>query len=349
MTIMMRTFVMRRIGEVGFLDKPQPEDPAPNGAIVKTTCALICTSDTHTVDGAIGERTNLTLGHEAVGVVAKLDREVKRVREGDRVAVNAVTPCFRCESCLRGFTSQCEQMLGGWKFANVRDGVFAPYFFVNDAEACDSQCSHRRALGLDDRLVAGDVDWFAPRGGDEPMVFDAHVEASEQHAACRHLVDDGIEPRDEQKLVVGRIAAKRYSEPRHHRIHVGHPLRASPRVRESRRQRHARNAPTYGYDCSKNRTASSAQPVRVPIASELIVLGPKRRPRPARRSVRVLHGTRSAVRGHGRMSRVRSLRSSLVDDVARAGPYLAVTYMDWRSRRCIAMNSHACRVASPTG
>jgi threonine dehydrogenase-like Zn-dependent dehydrogenase len=135
MTTMMRTFVMRRIGEVGFLDKPQPEDPGPNGAIVKTTCALICTSDTHTVDGAIGERTNLTLGHEAVGVVAKLGREVKGVREGDRVAVNAVTPCFRCENCLRGFTSQCQQMLGGWKFANVRDGVFAPYFFVNDAEA----------------------------------------------------------------------------------------------------------------------------------------------------------------------------------------------------------------------
>lgn len=88
-----------------------------------------------TVDGAIGERTNLTLGHEAVGVVAKLGREVKGVREGDRVAVNAVTPCFRCENCLRGFTSQCQQMLGGWKFANVRDGVFAPYFFVNDAEA----------------------------------------------------------------------------------------------------------------------------------------------------------------------------------------------------------------------
>ena len=126
---------MRRIGEVGFLDKPQPEDPGPNGAIVKTTCALICTSDTHTVDGAIGERTNLTLGHEAVGVVAKLGREVKGVREGDRVAVNAVTPCFRCENCLRGFASQCQQMLGGWRFANVRDGVFAPYFFVNDAEA----------------------------------------------------------------------------------------------------------------------------------------------------------------------------------------------------------------------
>lgn len=131
----MKTFVMHRIGEVGFLDKPIPEDPGPNGAIVKTTRALVCTSDTHTVGGAIGDRMNLTLGHEAVGVVAKLGAAVRGVKEGDRVAVNAITPCFHCENCLRGFTSQCEQMLGGWKFANVRDGVFAPYFFVNDAEA----------------------------------------------------------------------------------------------------------------------------------------------------------------------------------------------------------------------
>lgn len=131
----MKAFVMRGVGEVGFTEKPEPEEPGPNDAIVKTTHALVCTSDTHTVGGAIGERTNLTLGHEAIGVVAKLGRAVKGVKEGDRVAVNAITPCFRCENCLRGFTSQCQQMLGGWKFANVRDGVFASYFLVNDAEA----------------------------------------------------------------------------------------------------------------------------------------------------------------------------------------------------------------------
>lgn len=135
MARMMKAFVMKRIGEVGVVEKPVPDDPGPNDAIVKTTYALVCTSDTHTVAGAIGERTNLTLGHEAVGVVAKLGNSVKSVKEGDRVAVNAITPCYKCENCLRGFTSQCQQLLGGWKFANVRDGVFANYFFVNDAEA----------------------------------------------------------------------------------------------------------------------------------------------------------------------------------------------------------------------
>jgi threonine dehydrogenase-like Zn-dependent dehydrogenase len=130
----MMAFVMKRVGEVGVAEKPVP-DPGPNDAVVKTTTAMICTSDTHTVAGAIGERAGLTLGHEAVGVVAKLGSAVKGFREGDRVAVNAITPCFHCENCQRGYPSQCGELLGGWKFANVKDGSLAEYFHVNDAMA----------------------------------------------------------------------------------------------------------------------------------------------------------------------------------------------------------------------
>ena len=68
----MRAFVMKEIGAVGRMDKPVPT-PRPNDAVVKTTAALICTSDSHTVSGGIGPRTDLTLGHEAVGVVAPDD------------------------------------------------------------------------------------------------------------------------------------------------------------------------------------------------------------------------------------------------------------------------------------
>jgi threonine dehydrogenase-like Zn-dependent dehydrogenase len=61
-------------------------------AIVRTTRALICTSDSHTVHGAIGPRTNLTLGHEAVGVVYSVGSEVTDFKPGDRVVVGAITP-----------------------------------------------------------------------------------------------------------------------------------------------------------------------------------------------------------------------------------------------------------------
>ena len=130
----MTAFVMKGIGEVGLVEKPVPE-PGFNDAIIKTTTALVCTSDTHTVGGAIGERSNLTLGHEAVGVIHALGAAVEGFEVGQRIAVNAITPCYQCHNCQRGYTSQCTQMLGGWKFANVRDGSFAEYFLVNDAKA----------------------------------------------------------------------------------------------------------------------------------------------------------------------------------------------------------------------
>lgn len=137
MASMMKAFVMHRIGEVGMMDKPIPS-AGPNDAIVRTTAALICTSDTHTVAGAIGPRTDLTLGHEAVGVIHELGPAVSAAglfRVGQRVAVNAITPCYSCENCQRGFPSQCGGMLGGWKFANVKDGSMAEFFHVNNALA----------------------------------------------------------------------------------------------------------------------------------------------------------------------------------------------------------------------
>ena len=80
----MKTFVMQAIDRVGFMDKSIPK-PGPADAIIKTTMALICTSDSHTVHGAIGPRENLTLGHEAVGIVHEVGPEVRKLKPGDRV------------------------------------------------------------------------------------------------------------------------------------------------------------------------------------------------------------------------------------------------------------------------
>ena len=118
----MRAFVMKSLGAVGYADKPIPE-AGPNDAIIKTTRALICTSDAHTVHGAIGPRENLTLGHEAVGVVHAVGSEVKLFRPGDRVVVGAITPDWGSAASQAGHSSQSGQPLGGWKFSNSKDGV----------------------------------------------------------------------------------------------------------------------------------------------------------------------------------------------------------------------------------
>lgn len=130
----MKAFVMFGIGGVGFVEKPIPR-PGPNDAIIKTTAALVCTSDCHVVAGTIGEIPGLTMGHEAVGVVHEIGEAVQTVKRGQRVAVNATTPCYSCHACQRGYTSQCNGLLGGWKMSHTKDGVFAEYFHVNSADA----------------------------------------------------------------------------------------------------------------------------------------------------------------------------------------------------------------------
>lgn len=125
---------MKGLDQVGFMDKPVPI-PGPGDAIIKTTKALICTSDSHTVHGAIGPRESLTLGHEAVGVVHQVGTAVKLFKPGDRVVVGAITPDWGDPAAQAGHSSQSGGALAGWKFANVKDGVFAEYFHVNEADA----------------------------------------------------------------------------------------------------------------------------------------------------------------------------------------------------------------------
>lgn len=129
----MDAFVMEEIGETGTTEKDRPE-PGPRDAIVQPTVGLSCTSDCHTVHGAVGERENLTLGHEAVGVVDEVGDAVTDFEAGDRVAVGAIAPEWHSRAAQDGHPSQSTQALGGWKFANVKDGTFAEYTHVNDAD-----------------------------------------------------------------------------------------------------------------------------------------------------------------------------------------------------------------------
>lgn len=130
----MRAFVIKKVGETGVVDKPIPT-PGPEEAIVRTTAALICTSDVHTVKGALPVPDGRTLGHESVGVIHELGSAVTGYTVGQRVAVNAVTPCYRCAACQRGFTSQCGGALGGYKYTMQMDGNMAEYFVVPAAQA----------------------------------------------------------------------------------------------------------------------------------------------------------------------------------------------------------------------
>ena len=131
----MKGFAMLGIGKTGWIEKDVPAC-GPLDAIVKPLAVSPCTSDIHTVwEGAIGERTDMILGHEAVGEVVEVGNLVKTLKPGDRVIVPAITPDWGSLEAQAGYSMHSGGMLAGWKFSNFKDGVFAEYFHVNEADA----------------------------------------------------------------------------------------------------------------------------------------------------------------------------------------------------------------------
>ena len=76
----------------------------------------------------------MILGHEAVGEVVEVGSLVRDFKVGDKVLVSAITPDWNFRQAQEGFAMHSGGMLSGWKFSNFKDGVFAEYFHVNDAD-----------------------------------------------------------------------------------------------------------------------------------------------------------------------------------------------------------------------
>lgn len=131
----MKGFAMLGIGKVGWIEKEKPAC-GPLDAIVRPIALAPCTSDVHTVwAGAIGDRHDMILGHEAVGEVVEMGELVKDFKPGDKVIVPAITPDWGSIESQAGFPQHSGGMLAGWKFSNFKDGVFGEYFHVNEADA----------------------------------------------------------------------------------------------------------------------------------------------------------------------------------------------------------------------
>ncbi len=130
----MKGYAMLGIGKTGWIEKPRPICGELD-AIVRPIAIAPCTSDIHTVwAGALGERTDMILGHESIGIVDEVGSAVRDFSPGDKVIVPAITPDWNSVEAQGGFSMHSNGMLSGWKFSNFKDGVFAEFYHVNDAD-----------------------------------------------------------------------------------------------------------------------------------------------------------------------------------------------------------------------
>lgn len=141
-------------------DKPKPKITDPGDAVVRVTLSSICTSDLHILHGCVPRAVpGITVGHEMVGVVETVGRDVKNVKQGDRVAVNVETFCGECFFCKHGWVNNCEDADGGWALGCRIDGGQTEYvrvpFADNGLTPIPDGVSDEQALFVGDILATG--------------------------------------------------------------------------------------------------------------------------------------------------------------------------------------------------
>ncbi len=120
--------------EVRVGDIKEPSLMKDTDAIVRVTLAGICGADLDfTQNGPeMGIEQGMRLGHEFVGVVEAVGKDVHAVKVGDRVVASAMFVDGECHYCKRELTSACEH-----------GGLFGSPFFVehggNDIQGGQSE------------------------------------------------------------------------------------------------------------------------------------------------------------------------------------------------------------------
>jgi threonine dehydrogenase-like Zn-dependent dehydrogenase len=89
---------------------PDPTIEDPRDVVIKITSTAICGSDLHLYDGYMPtmEKGDI-VGHEPMGEVVEVGKNVKNLKKGDRVVVPFTISCGECFFCEREMYSLCDK------------------------------------------------------------------------------------------------------------------------------------------------------------------------------------------------------------------------------------------------
>ena len=112
-------------GFVEVRDVQKPVIKRDGDVLIKVKAAGICGTDLHIYDDEFTYYPPVTMGHEFVGVVEEIGKNVSNVKIGDRVVSEPhAEACMVCDLCRRGYWQICpEKRSPGWG----QNGAFTDY------------------------------------------------------------------------------------------------------------------------------------------------------------------------------------------------------------------------------
>jgi L-idonate 5-dehydrogenase len=153
MNKLMLAAVLHGIKDLRVEERPRPE-LSPGHVLLRVRRAGICGSDVHYFEeGRVGifeMSAPFILGHEIMGEVADVAKDVPQPAIGQRVVVNPAWQCGQCDYCRSGRGNLCRRvrMLGSASTKPPTNGAFSEYLLIQ-AEQCFPIPAH-----LDDGLAA---------------------------------------------------------------------------------------------------------------------------------------------------------------------------------------------------
>jgi threonine dehydrogenase-like Zn-dependent dehydrogenase len=109
---------------------PDPKILNPRDVILKITSTAICGSDLHIYGGYIPTvQPGDIIGHEFMGEIVDVGRDISNLKVGDRVVVPSMIGCGHCHYCSHDMWSLCDNSNHkGWMeeklFGNITSGIY---------------------------------------------------------------------------------------------------------------------------------------------------------------------------------------------------------------------------------
>jgi threonine dehydrogenase-like Zn-dependent dehydrogenase len=106
----MRATIMYGAGDVRLENVPDPKIVDPTDAILRVVRACICGSDLWPYNDMAKSDTGQSMGHEAIGVVEAVGKDVRTIKRGQIVVMPFAISDGTCDFCKEGLPTACQHV-----------------------------------------------------------------------------------------------------------------------------------------------------------------------------------------------------------------------------------------------